>query len=146
MLVEPVLLCSFARRIFILDDGGGMVRGDTLIAIPLLVYIVSAWGVYAILTSWLRTGRILRPKVASMILLAWLVVAPYGLRFLLAPLVNQVFMACPALQTRHWGMGLGLGLWLGMMLSYPVGLLVGIWGVRCFFKTKSDDEAVEHAH
>jgi len=142
MLVEPVLLCSFARRI--LDDGGGAMRGDPVIAIQLLVYILSAWSIYAILASWARKGGMLRPMVASMILIAWLATVPYGLLFPLVRLSHQIYMICPSFG--GWDNGFAFVIWLGMLLSYPVGLLVGIWGVRRFFKTKSDDEAVEHVN
>ena len=107
-------------------------RIEPIIAIQLLVFLGPAWGFYRMSMSRIcRVGG--SPWLASVILVTWLVVAPYGLLYLLGPLINWIFMTYPALQAGAWDVGLALALWLGIVLSYLLGIVIGVLGVTKFF-------------
>lgn len=118
-------------------------RIEPIIAIQLLVFLGPAWGFYRISMSRICHGGG-SPWLASLIFASWLVVAPYGLLYLFRPLINWVFMTYPALQDGAWDVGLALALWAGMILSYLVGIVLGLLGITKFFWANPSKEN-EHA-
>lgn len=58
-------------------------------------------------------------------LLFWLLVLglPWLITWILVPVSNQIFAAYPSLQDPAWDVGLALALFLGMSLSYALGVV-----------------------
>lgn len=118
-------------------------RIEPIIALQVLLFLVPAWVFYLVSISRIRHfgGS---PGLASLILVGWLLVAPFGLLNLLGPMINRIFMSYPALQVGAWDAGLALALWLGMALSYLLGIVFGVPCVTKFFWASPRKEN-EHA-
>jgi len=106
-------------------------RIEPIVISQLLFFLMPAWLGYRILLRQTQTG--LSPWVATLMMLVWLVLAPYGLLVLLVPFVNWLFITYPALEVGAWDVGVALALWLGMDLSYLVAVVIGVVAVVKFF-------------
>ncbi|HHV48673.1 MAG TPA: hypothetical protein GXX56_06870 [Rhodocyclaceae bacterium] len=109
-----------------------------VIVVQLLTFLIPAWALKQFLMRHCHAGG--SPQLASLIFLSWLAIAPYGLSYVLAPLVNWLFMTYPSLQKGAWDVGLALALWAGMALSYLAAIVTGIPSVASFFRTNPDKE------
>ncbi len=113
-------------------------RIEPIIAIQLLVFLVPAWRLHRVLLRRCLAGG--SPWLTSLGFLSWVVLAPYGLLYLLAPIFNWLFMTHPILGGGTWDVGLALALWGGMALSYLAAIAIGVPGVIKFFWAIPDRE------
>ena len=114
-------------------------RVEPIIAVQLAVFLGMNWAILGWLTQRVRRATT-RPSLATLIYLIWLVIAPFGLLYLFVPLTMWLFKTYPALQSAAWDVGLVVALSLGVVLSYLLAVVIGIWAIRRFFRVAPNKE------
>ena len=91
-----------------------------------IIFIAIASAILTILHQGMVTSR---AKLASSLFIIWLFISlfPWLATWLYVPLINNFFIANPEFQPQSWDVAAALAIYLGMVLSYVLGVIGGLF-------------------
>ena len=117
---------------------------NNLIALATVLTFIGLVSVlYNVLVSAV-SRKALKPFIACIILWPSIALAPKLILWLAIPVGNFVYVTFPSLKVAAWDVGLALTLWIGMYVSYAIGVIVALGAPFTFFEKAHQNKAVNN--